>query len=195
MPLKVFKTNQFVNADKKIKCYKNGQWAQANNLYSYKNDVWVPAWNTQPIYYDNGLEPVSWVEGYSLSTGSTEKYSSYLYAKVTGAPSEIVWVTSTLVDLTNINILYVDWDKQKYHASQFSQMYLSGLYVYRYDNASYGAYNARTIIWEDGVGRRTDSLDVSNLTGGYYISVGIRWTGTSDSGVNEDIKIYKIWGE
>ena len=142
-------------------------------------------------YYTDGVEDVEWVEGYTVALGSQSKEIDYLHLQTAYdiGSSFRTYVTNVAVNLTNINTLYIEWENAgnpenigncSYFIASSSKM--DGVDVY-------DAILSKTLSFS----KVTNSLDVSGLSGSYYIRVHAG--DTVSSGITSLIKTYKVWGE
>lgn len=166
--------------------------------YNNTKEIWVGVGGfTAKNFYLEGQEYVDvtggWKVGISSNTGTQRKEISYLYLETTQSSSSTstrTYVTTNLIDLSKINTLYVEWENTDSVASQFksnSQLHVSD-------------------VWSDGRGdtvnvRRygsfsttIDVLDVSTLSGKYYISIQNNNANGTDNR-KTTLKVYRIWGE
>lgn len=159
----------------------------------------VPASNRLYLY-SSGNECTSitgnWIEGFVPSHGASQsKEVDHLYLDAYDTPGGEyafkTYVTNATVNLDNLNKLKVDWentgeDHASHNQSGFSIGIVQDGNIYN-DSAHLRPYNR--------FGRRTDELDVSAITGNYYIKVGsVDGSGTYPS-VHAIVKVYQIWGE
>lgn len=147
---------------------------------------------TNQQYYTNGVEDATWVEGYSFSaSGSVSKNADHLYIKAgnESGTSARTYVTDLSVDLTNIKTLYIEWENIGI-ASNSNNSYL----IASTDKIGTTAtYNARFHKYNRFV-KRIDALDVSALTGNYFVRVHATDTNSTADATSE-IKVYRVWGE
>ena len=142
-------------------------------------------------YYNNGTENINWAEGYSLGTSASNtqsKQSDHLHIYVGDVSAEQVrtWVTDVPVDLTNISKLKITWNNYRsVHNSNQSHFVVSTEKM-----GNYTTYNANFVRLQQ-FALTTDEMNVSSLSGHYYIRVHAR----SISGYTSGIRAYKIWGE
>ena len=123
--------------------------------------------------YNYGSEGVTWVKGYDSDDGNTfNKAASKIElvaASVNGA--EIAVVTDSAIDLTGI-------DTVKFYVNRG---YSTNDYMHRYFIAStsktggYDTYNVRDYV-QGGMFYYTATLDVSGLSGSYYLRAHARTT-------------------
>lgn len=100
--------------------------------------------------------------------------------------TECLISTTNKVDITNYSKVCINYkDAQK-------PAYSRVLSVFSDKEAFPSSYVAQ--ITNDGWTKGTSSVDVSELTGSYYIGSGI-WNAFSAAGVKNSIKIYQVWLE
>ena len=146
------------------------------------------------IYYFEGNENTTltggWVEGASQSTGNQSKQADHLYLESSSSSIALrTYVTDTLVDLSDINVLKIDWEN--IGASNVNNY--SAFVVSTSKSADQAMYDAR-ILAQNLFSRKIDELDVSMLTGSYYVRVHAR-DGGSSVNIPSIVKCFKIWGE
>jgi hypothetical protein len=142
-------------------------------------------------YYTSGYENVLWVDGYKTGSGDRSKEADHLYLKSYGQAGivQIQYVTGITVNLNNIKTLFIDWE----NVGSSSNNQNAHLIVSTTQSASTAIFDARVSI--DNVFPRTiTSLDVSALSGQYYIRVAAR-TASSGVGVDSIVNVYCLWGE
>lgn len=143
---------------------------------------------TYTFLYKEGAEPVSWVVGYSAGTtivgNSQSKESDHLYLQAFSVGVR-TYVTDSVVDLTNINTIWIDWENVG-DAKQYSCLIAS-----TNKTATYTTYNARLMV-TGNFSRTEQSLDVSGLSGNHYIR--IHATGPVALAYSK-INAYKVWIE
>jgi len=137
------------------------------------------------IFYDEGIEYVPWVEGYSLSGESQSKEEDHLYLRARnagGGTAVKAYVIDIAVDVTKIDKVKVDWASPGGHTVYFV------VSTVKMDN--YTTYDAR-YLRNPSFERTENEVDVSALTGLRYIRVHAR----SEGGTACTLRIYKVWGE
>ena len=141
-------------------------------------------------YYTAGTENVDWIKGSSGGTVTFNTSSMYVSTSSTQTAVDSYAVTNVLVNLTNINTLKIDW------AGSIYQQIIAGMYlcVSTTKLGTYGTYNARLYGGMASFARRTDSLDVSGLTGNYYLRIHAQKSSSSVVG-SASLTIYNVWGE
>lgn len=150
------------------------------------------------IFYNNGFENIEvtggWVGGYTLGNGSISKEADHLKLAVTGnvsGGSERAYVTEIKVDVTDISLLKIDWGCSYtgiYPSSVYSVMAVASNKTANHNNG----YSGRVLVYEP-FARKIDSINVSALSGTYYIRVHSVWAG--GDATDQILKVYKIWGE
>ena len=139
----------------------------------------------EPIYfYDLGLYSNLWNEGYQTGTGSVAKYSKSLRLSVAG--EFFRRSLNRVVDITNINTLYVDWTLTGANGK-------IGCYLALINNTGDNpiASSKRTQFMSMGHSRVITELDVSSSSGFVYISLLIDGAYSSVGG---NLDIYQVWG-
>lgn len=139
-------------------------------------------------YYNLGAEGVSWVAGNSVGTGTQTKYADHLNLYINSdagdASEERTYVTDIAVNLTGISKLNVDWEQLA------SGGYLAAFIVSTSKTGNTGVWNAIIYDYQIAFARRVQQLDVSVLTGNYYIRVhAVGW-----QGIDSNVNVYRIWG-
>ncbi len=143
-----------------------------------------------PWLYRFGVENVAWVEGTGYWNPRINiKESDHLYIRVqrNGTTIQGVYVTDIDVDLTNISTLCVDWENIG-DASNNNQSYLVA------STTKDGVHSTANAKRENinAFARKVDTLDVSSLTGSYYVRVHAR---ADADGITSELKVYRVWGE
>lgn len=155
-------------------------------------------WNEQPVLlYDEGNEcniiTGSWVSGYSKSTGGSAKNETNLYLYAVGnyndqSEAEWTFVTDKSINLSRIRTLYFDCEKTGSSDDGASFRFV----VSTEKMGSSKQYDAR--VSSNAVVRKILSLDVSSLTGEYYIRLH-SWTGSPHDTKYMKGYVYKVWAE
>lgn len=145
--------------------------------------------------YNLGVEAVTFIQGYTSSVSSIyrsyTKYTGYMELKSAYANTvacQIGCSTNVVIDITKYKTVYVDWED-----------YASGngagnarLVISTTSTDSAGVNVTASLIHSDHFTRQIESLDISQLTGLYYIRLH---SASSVSSSNCYLKIYKIWFE
>ena len=135
-------------------------------------------------YYNEGIENINWVNGYSEGIGYQYKTSDYLLLCAQGDNGQRTYVTESLVNLTNVNTLCVEWELS------YADDSIACLEVSNTSNGNANEYVARVIKWGVNTNKTITELNVSNLNGNYYIRIHC-WSGHPQDTLY--IKIYNIY--
>lgn len=135
--------------------------------------------------YEEGEHEDDWVAGYSTGTGSQSKEADHLYLAASGtemAPGQRTYAKDAIVDLTNVNKIFIDW------AATLTGDYPSAQLIVSTEKMSSSAtYDAR-LQKDTTFTREVEELDVSGLSGNYYIRVHALGVGSS-----AEVQIYGIY--
>jgi len=135
------------------------------NIYTLTEESRAATIPRADVLYNEGVEGVNWVVGYSLNSGSQQKMDDRLRVSVryNNGNGTRTWVTEEPVDLSNIDHIEIDWA-----GSQSSGL---GQYTYFYatkeQQGNHMTADAK-ITHNDRFTRRTQTLSVSGLSGDYY---------------------------
>jgi len=142
-------------------------------------------------YYTLGTENVAWVEGVITATGSQSKEAGdlYLMAEDAVASAERAYVTDDTMYLTNIKTLYIDWE----NTGMSTPVNLSGFVVSPLKIGTVNQYTSR-LFKTSTFGRLVEALDVSALSGVFYIRVNARDNFATGARKSE-IRVFRVWGE
>lgn len=184
-----------------------GVWKEAKNVWLKVNGVWkskvIPSANIAGVWKDLiqyildiyilGTEKVSMVLGINSKgpdnklTKNVDHISLSAY-RTSGTASDISVVTDKPINLTNYNKLYVDW----YLPGQTSGSE-RGLVVSTNKNGDYTIFDAKLSGGTFTSTRVVRELDISSLSGDFYIRVHARLgtTGTGTVATN----LYRLWLE
>jgi|LSQX01.2.fsa_nt_gb hypothetical protein len=141
-------------------------------------------------YYNEGVEGVLWVTGYTYQSGEIVKGANHIYLRAyyDGKYSERTAVTDVAVDLTNAYKVKIDWYNDS--SDSYRSKRRSAFVVSTEKMSSLATYDAR-IHREGPFSRRVDEIDVSGLTGNYYLRVHSR----GEDGYVNRVYFYKVWAE
>ncbi|MFA7206379.1 MAG: hypothetical protein WC102_08630, partial [Saccharofermentanales bacterium] len=140
--------------------------------------------------YDDGVETTAWEVGYLNADGTATKQSSYLQLNVSQntSGSEATFVTTNKIDLTGINKVVVDWDVLA--GQNLNNDFYIVVSSIKDNNKE--TYDLRVKVDVNVTpGRRKTTLDVSSLSGSYYIRVH-NYCGYSISIAYANIAVYDI---
>lgn len=150
--------------------------------------------NPSNYYYYLGNEFIDttggWIEGFSQGNGSVEKKTEHMNIKVFNNTSDNgrrSFETNNLINVSNIKTLYVDWENLVgINDASSAVLYLAN------QKATYSTVSEVSVM--KNFSRTVSTLDVSQLTGDYYI--GVRAFDVSASSNNPvDLNVYRVWGE
>ncbi len=151
--------------------------------------VWIFI-NDNHWYYKLGIEGALWVAGYSEGSGTQSKESDHLHLYAYNPSGSVygyrTYVTDVAIDLTSINTLKIDWVGTK------TGSYAAAYFAVGMNKADLGM-NA-SINQTATFSRTIDSLDVSALTGSYYIKI-IVWGDRDTTTHSFTADVYNVWGE
>lgn len=168
-------------------------------VFNAKKGVFVP----DPAYYykdGNEIEILTggWVVGHTVDDPTysvvyaKEDDHLYIATRRDTMDTQGAYVTDELVDLTNIDKLYVSWEFVVIHAptDAHNKAYLV---VSSQKDGALSVYDARVERgYAPDAGVLQDELDVSGLTGEYYVRIHSLATTQSRGSA---IKTYRVWGE
>lgn len=145
------------------------------------------------ILYSYGSRSAAWVQGYAIGNANTfnkaaERIELAAYSGLDGEdfppPAEITAVTDNVVSLTpysNLMILINRPDSDSEYRERFFIVSTS-------KTGGYGTYNLRESV-VGGTGLLAVNLDVSGLTGNYYVRVHAKSPGKISTGIHI-LKVY-----
>lgn len=134
--------------------------------------------------YQEGTENVTFIEGYDpvpLGTSLTKgaSYMDVYCDPITYSGAELSVISQTQIDLTDVDLLYIDWELfGDYSGYDY-------VYFYATDDATGETYTL-FLTNRHQFGRKWSTLDVSTLSGNYYIGVNI------DPQAVNTLRIYNI---
>jgi hypothetical protein len=179
----------------------DGEEVSTSTTYSFEvtGDIHVVA-NFGPwdgVAYDHPTQYLVFKEGYrdpvSTATSITQTANyTRVYASLARAVAEIAWVTDDPVDLSGYSRLYIDWQNSAGASNNNNHAYF-GVSVDQ-NTAAAGLATPR-LAKTNRFNRTTESIDISGLTGNYYIRVHARDNDTGRTARTSDIYVYKIWVE
>lgn len=157
----------------------------------------VTKFNRDPLLFttDNvkSTENTSFVVGFNASGTVTEnhidvlgQYSTRLQVAGVAGTSEVAWVTDTMVELTAYSSLKITW-AQNGDANNNNS---SRLCVSTSKNDDSTVFDLR-LSNTNTFSKQTDTLDISTLSGQFYIRIHARDNSGSVS-VSSDLLVYEI---
>ena len=143
--------------------------------------------------YDNGTQVVPFTTGYSTGANGSVTYDTSSIIISAGNMDTIVNERSTrttnTIDLTNVKKIYIDWQVSMSGLSQVASLVVSTV-----QTATYSTNNA-ILSYTTAFSRRLEALDVTALSGNYYVKVHARDNRTT-SGLNTtQVTVYAIYLE
>ena len=141
------------------------------------------------LYKEGNEFLTNWVAGFLQGTGTQAKESDHLRLTLTGSDSQITYVTDGAIPLVNISTLFIEWAFD--YTGSFPTSAYAALNVSTNKTANQGTYNAQILI-QSPFARKIDTLNVSSLTGQYYIRGHNIWVGGATT--NQTLRIYRVWG-
>lgn len=121
-----------------------------------------------------------WVEGYSYSSGTQSKEIDHLKVNGTYNGARRTYVTNNPINLAWINTLKIDW---------VCETQGNAVFVVLNNKMDDYVNSVAMIFTATSFSRQIGSLDVSSLTGSYYIGV------VSNPLQSNVVRAYRIWGE
>jgi hypothetical protein len=148
-------------------------------------------------FYDLGDEKTivtgGWVVGSSQTqsgaSGTQSKEIDHLKLYTASTNVNNAWrtyVTELPINLTDISLLKIDWEIAV--TGTVTNQARFGVGTVKTDDS----FAAQIIHTDSSVARGIETLDVSSLTGNYYIKL---WGFAAGAGRNCTVKGYKIWSE
>jgi hypothetical protein len=147
-----------------------------------------------PLLFEGQTENTSFVQGFNTggSNAITEDYFDGIeYVTRISVPgitgvSDLAWVTDVTVDLTNYSSIEITWSQ----VGDANNNASSRLCVSSNKTADSNTFDAR-LSKANIFSKVTETLDISGLSGSYYIRVHARDNSTIAS-VNSIVHVYKI---
>jgi len=136
------------------------------------------------LLYDEGDGEGNWEPGQNEENAVQDhtKNSDHLYAYTEN--DDVFWVTSEPYDLTEIDIIEVEWEGET-DGSEYRGIAVDPTQTYQ------DLFGAEKYSYEQGSGafsRQTQQIDVSIRSGEYYIGVHIY----SNNGSFGEYKLYRV---
>lgn len=150
-------------------------------------------------FYNNGNENVAvtggWVTGFSENAGTQSKKSDHLFQRTTytqGLNNTRTWVAGSKINFADITTLYFELDIDATVIQSTS--YVRVAVVTNSNGVGSVADTALTQLNLILPGKNIYTVDVSGVSGEYYISILQELKSTENSSSFIDTKIYKVWG-
>lgn len=147
-------------------------------------------------YYTEGVENIGWSEGAKSLSGGTLTYSEesdHLHITATTSVTAGVYVSTcsdVVIDLTDMATLYVEWENIGASTAD-NRAYIN---IHTEDNPNVGKYDGGQVEERGAFAKQTSSIDVSSLTGSYYIAIFARDMSTDGSAYSV-VNVYNVWAE
>lgn len=153
-------------------------------LFELIEPVWPDA---QGYIYREGQHEEMWVEGYRIGLGAQGKLPDHLYAFAEQSPSiqERTWVINQPLNLTGYDSIKIDALTETTKGKAL-------LVVSGNKDGSHDQEVAAEASIITGGEREIFTLDVSGLSGEYYIRIHVRTAGRGNSNY---YRCYKVWLE
>lgn len=171
-----------------VKRYNGSAWQDVASVKKYDVSAWGSIFPIAVYAYNLGDENTSltggWVNGFSYlpSSGTRTKETDHL--KIYSYGATLWFDTYNLIDLTNYTKLNIDWE---FIFGTGSGSRAAGLRVTSAKNSE--TSDVRSISYATAFARRTESFDISDLNGSYYIALSLG----SNPSTYSTLKAYKIW--
>ena len=157
--------------------------------------------NNYSLYiYDNGVEHYPIEKGYMSTNNVATKYGTYLYCKTPyvygGVGLQAEFTTSSKINVDNYSRLCAEAELVSGHVLQISLRNNKGSAFRKTDGTVVDrAAQIQILCHADGYVRKNISVDISNITGDYYISFLTFHTGSAYTTADTVAKCYRIWLE
>ena len=160
-----------------------------------------PPWGDDIPYYWEGDEFVAttggWQIGFSGNKTSGQKQNDRLYGQANEDTSvenrSISWVTANTVNLTNINTLR--FKVTGYANQQDREQWLDFFFGISLNRDTRRDMTAETRVTGVAFDSQVYELDVSAITGNYYLKLTNQPTAISSYPGLYQLEIFEVWGE
>lgn len=144
------------------------------------------------MLYNLGVEVVAWVAGHAYGDYIRSKNADHLYLNAMGnsdplVSSEVAYVTDATQNLTNYSKLKIDWMNDGSVTSGNHSILVASTNK----TANWGTYDA-CYFKQSSFSRQIDEVDISGLSGDFYVRVHAYMTAEDFFSV---VKVYKVWLE
>lgn len=143
-----------------------------------------------PYLYQDGLLKDFWTDGFTQNALLPVNLSTRtisIAAAAAGETSEVTTVTDVLVDLTDWNSISIDWE----NIGTATIENISALRVSTIKNGDQSTFDAGVQL-TNVFARQTSTVDVSGLTGNYYVRVHARDNSTNKTPARSRINVFGI---
>lgn len=193
-PFNALKKNTLMVYPDSVSQYVNGAW-EKKDAWIYQNSTWKQISWSWLYVIQNGViitPPGFSTFGYTGNTTLPTITAGDGYQQIASTTNSNAVATDSAIDLTNITTVYADINLVK--VTQSTTAKWKGISLAVLNAVGVANHNALTnaIIEQQlttTVGEQTLSVDVSSLTGSYYIGLTVSSNGTSGS----TIQAKNIW--
>lgn len=141
----------------------------------------------QVYFYNESVEDVAWVVGYSSGTGAQSKEADHLYLEAAKANNcDRTYVTNVSIDLTPYSYLLVEWDSNG--TNPYATRFSAGTVKMTRARLDEDVKGGGPGVW----GRHYTWLDVSAVNENRYIKVAIEGAAVAP-GLSK-IRVYRVLG-
>lgn len=137
-------------------------------------------------HYNAGDEKTAWTEGYSTGSGEQHKFEDNLYLSAETDGAERTYATAAAVDLSNVESIHIDWQETGSPPGHIESYFVAA----RSRGGDHSQYDAGVKI-DGNFARTSHSVDVSGLTGDYYIRIHTRHTHPAQH--NSELRVFRVW--
>lgn len=145
---------------------------------------------TNDDLYKNGNEIVPWVIGYINYYSQAIKHVDHLELSIIDGGGIATFTTDNMIDLTEISTMWIEWEVPTSGLSFLSYLIAD---TDKYSNPF--SYTGARMYTSGSFEKKISVLDVSKLSGEYYLRVVGRWSNGVAPGNKETLNVYRIWGE
>lgn len=163
------------------------QWKTNRIGYVYYNGGWLPFIQYILVLYKNGVENIPFFQGYSTS-GSFTKNESEFEIYIYGANKELNIDSDIRIDVSNFSFL-----KMKWYAPDNSSLYHYVKLGLATDKGLNTFVAEEVLSISSGNNGKELSVDISSLSGNFYVVVGMK-SSTNSTG-RYYLRITDIWME
>ena len=136
-------------------------------------------------HYNAGDEKTGWIEGYSAGSGAQHKFEKNLYLSAETDDAERTYATAAAVDLSNVERIHIDWQETGSSPGHIESYFVAA----RSRGDDHSQYDAGVKI-DGNFARTSHSVDVSGLTGDYYIRIHTRHTHPAQH--NSELRVFRV---
>lgn len=173
-----------------IEIIGKNKWASFTALGNFNNMIVndSSSQNTAITYlYNEGEHQDQWIAGYKDGTSTISKEADHLL--ISAEFGDTTGVTNEMIDLTDINKIWVDW----IHTGVGST-FTNGRYITITSNSDGFSSPIAQISLTDNYNNQIEQfLDVESYIGNYYIGITLNAHMMFEN--HQELKIYNIWLE